>query len=167
MIVPIGVYLSKYGDERLIKTFLGTFIVLFSIYSITSPKLPALKNDKTGPLFGILSGLFGGACNIAGPPAVIYATLRGWKPSESRVTLQAFFWFINLIIVSSHLYVGSYKEAILFKYFICSFPAMLIAVPIGKKINSLFENPSEFNKYVYILMLLSGLLLIFKANGYL
>jgi uncharacterized membrane protein YfcA len=43
---------------------------------------------------------------------------------------------------------------------------MIIAVPIGKKINSFIPNPPAFNKYVYILMLISGFVLIFKAFRY-
>jgi uncharacterized membrane protein YfcA len=163
LIVPIGVYLNKYGPEIIIKIVLGICIIAFSIYNLKAPTLPKLKNNKTAPIFGALSGLFAGACNISGPPAVIYATLRQWEPSIFRVTLQAYFLYVNCIIIASHIYVGSYTNPLIGSYYLLALPSMLLAIPIGKKINSSISNPKDFNRYVYLLMLVSGFLLIVKA----
>jgi uncharacterized membrane protein YfcA len=163
LIVPIGVYLNKYGPEILIKIILGIFIIAFSIYNLKAPTLPKLKDDKTAPIFGALSGLFAGACNISGPPAVIYAALRQWEPSIFRVTLQAYFLYVNCIIISSHIYVGSYANPLVGPYYLFALPSMLLAIPIGKKINSSISNPKALNRYVYLFMLASGTLLIVKA----
>lgn len=163
LIIPIGVYLNKYGPEIIIKMILGLFIIVFSLYNLKAPILPQLKSNKTAPIFGAFSGLFAGACNISGPPAVIYASLRQWEPSVFRVTLQAYFLYVNCIIISSHFYIGSYQNPLIGSYYLFALPSMLLAVPIGKKINSSISDPKAFNRYVYLLMLISGLLLIGKA----
>lgn len=163
LIIPIGVYLNKYGPELIIKIVLGLFIVAFSIYNLKAPTLPKLTTNKTAPFFGALSGLCAGASNISGPPAVIYASLREWEPNVFRVTLQAYFLYVNCIVISSHIYVGSYNNSLIGFYYLSALPFMLLAIPIGKKINSSIPDPKIFNKYVYMLMLISGILLISKA----
>ena len=126
---------------------------------------PKLKNDKFAPIFGLLSGLFGGAFNITGPPIVIYGTLRKWPPQTFRVTLQFCFLLLALVVILSHISMGSYENPLVFTYFLYAFPAMLIAVPLGKRINNAITNPQDFNKYVYLLMLASGIVLLLKAVG--
>lgn len=163
LIIPIGVYLNKYGPEIIIKLILGIFILAFSIYKLKDPSLPKFKNTKTAPIFGALSGLFAGACSISGPPVVIYATLRQWKPNIFRVTLQAYFLYVNCIVISSHFCIGSYKNPLIGIYFLYALPPMFLAIPLGKKINSSIADPKTFNRYVYLLMLISGLLLIAKG----
>lgn len=163
VIVPIGVYLNRYGNENLIKGALGLFIVAFSIYNLAAPKMPSLKDGKWAPFFGGLSGFFGGLCNISGPPVVIYGTLRQWSPPIFRVSLQCYFVYLNLMIVANHVYHGSYSDPLVFQYYLYSCPAMLAAVPLGKKINSSIKDPEQFNKYVYILMIVAGAMLIFKS----
>ncbi|MFT5645761.1 MAG: putative membrane protein YfcA [Aureispira sp.] len=163
LIIPIGVYLNKYGPEVLIKMVLGIFILAFSIYNLKAPALPKLKNNKTAPFFGALSGLFAGVCNISGPPAVIYASLRQWEPNIFRVTLQAYFLYINCIVIISHFYVGSYTNPLITTYYLLAVPFMFLAIPLGKKINRSISDPKAFNRYVYLLMLISGVLLIAKA----
>jgi uncharacterized membrane protein YfcA len=163
LIIPIGVYLNKYGPEVLIKIILGIFIIAFSIYNLKAPILPKLKNNKTAPIFGAFSGLFAGACSIAGPPAVIYATLRQWEPNIFRVTLQAYFLYVNCIVIGSHFYAGSYTNPLIGTYYLFALPSMFLAIPLGKKINNSISDPKAFNRYVYLLMLISGVLLIAKA----
>jgi len=163
LMIPIGVYLNKYGPEILMKIILGIFIIAFSIYNLKAPILPKLKGHKTAPIFGAFSGLFAGACSIAGPPAVIYATLRQWEPSVFRVTLQAYFLYVNSIVISSHFYVDSYDNPLIGMYYLLALPSMFLAIPLGKKINRSISDPKAFNQYVYLLMLISGVLLIAKA----
>lgn len=163
LMVPVGVYLGKHGPEQWIKIILGIFIILFSLYNLSSTQLRHFSNDKWAPLFGGLSGLFAGAYNISGPPIVIYGTLRQWSAQSFRATLQAYFLYVNLLVIGNHYWMGSYKNPKIGIYFLYACPAMLLAIPIGKKINKKISNPKAFNKYVYILMLLSGILLIAKV----
>ena len=43
--IPIGVYLGKYGDGRMIKAILGISIILFALYNLLLPKIPHLKRS--------------------------------------------------------------------------------------------------------------------------
>ena len=39
---------------------------------------------------GVLSGVLGGALNEAGPPVVIYLTLKHWPKDDVKATLQVY-----------------------------------------------------------------------------
>ncbi len=79
--IPIGLYLLIYGNEAFIKSILGVFIILYSMYSLLSKRTLKLKGDNKIGLFvcGFLFGVFGGAYGINGPPQVIYGNLRNWS----------------------------------------------------------------------------------------
>lgn len=72
--VPIGIIILMYGNEILVKTGLGILILLYSLYSLYFNSNKALKEDNKFWLFvcGFLSGVFGGAYGLNGPPLVIY-----------------------------------------------------------------------------------------------
>lgn len=163
LLVPFGLYLNQYGNQEYLKLGLGIFIIVFSIYNLLAPKLPQLKNDNWAPLFGGVSGFLAGLCNISGPPVVIYSSLRLWKPAVFRASLQAYFFYLNLIVISGHTCHGSYNNSLIFKYYLYTAPAMLLAVPVGKKINRAISDPQVFRKYVYLLMLISGIALIIQS----
>ena len=163
LLVPFGLYLNQYGNQQYLKLGLGLFIIAFSIYNLFAPKLPHLKNDRWAPLFGGISGFLAGICNISGPPVVIYSTLRMWEPAVFRASLQAYFFYINLTVITGHIYHGSYENTIIFTYYMYTAPAMLLAVPVGKKINAAISDPNVFRKYVYLLMLISGIVLLVQS----
>lgn len=156
--IPLGIYIGSNANPVLVKLALVVLIVSFSIYNLFAPKLIHLKNSYLAPLFGGLSGIFGGAYNITGPPVVLYGSLRRWQPEKFRVTTQAYFFATTLFIVLNYWKKGAYTPNIL-NYFFYSIPVMLIAVFIGKWANRKIKDPVRFNKYVYLLMLiLAGVL---------
>lgn len=71
--IPIGLWLLVYGNEKPIKSGLGILIILYSIYSLLSKSNFKLETDNKVWLFicGFLSGVFGGAYGLNGPPLVI------------------------------------------------------------------------------------------------
>jgi uncharacterized protein len=213
LFIPVGVYLGKYGNEILIKSILGLFIIVFAISNLLLSWMSQIKQtlgqikidlenlsrqknlrivgfssllqktrkkkkskvaiffsskkDQLAPFFGLLSGIFGGAYNITGPPIVMYGTLKKWPPKTFRVTLQFCFLLLTLIIIVSHITMKSYQNPLIFTYFLYAFPSMIIAVPFGRKINSMISRPEDFNKYVYCLLLISGLVLLLKTYSFL
>lgn len=157
--IPLGIYIGNNANPVVVKLALVFLIVSFSLYNLFAPKLIHLKNSYLAPLFGGLSGIFGGAYNITGPPIILYGSLRRWQPEKFRVTTQAYFFITTLFIVINYWKKGAYTPTV-FSYFLYSIPVMLVAVFIGKWANQKIKDPVRFNKYIYCLMLiLSGVLI--------
>lgn len=78
--IPFGLALLFYANETVIKTILGAIIILYSLYSVFGKNTLRLEKDSKLWLFirGFLSGVFGGAYGVNGPPLVVYGNLRKW-----------------------------------------------------------------------------------------
>ncbi|MCP4440964.1 MAG: TSUP family transporter [Aureispira sp.] len=157
--IPLGVNIGANTNIIFIKLSLAILIISFSLYNLLATNSIHLQNEFWAILFGGISGFFGGAYNITGPPIVLYASLRQWKPEVFRVTLQAYFSITTLFIVMNYWKKGAYTP-IVWEYFSYGVPAMLIAIFLGKWANQKIKNPIRFNKYIYILMLILAALLI-------
>lgn len=107
--IPIGILILVYGNEILVKTTLGTLIIVYSIYLKNSK---VLKENNKIWLFicGFLSGVLGGAYGLNGPPLVVYGNLKQWNAKYFRATLQAYFLPVSLISV-----LGYYAEGLVTK----------------------------------------------------
>lgn len=169
--VPIGIWISRYSTQdpfynQLVRTTIGCLIIGIALFNLLVPKVPHLKDSKTAPIFGFLSGVMGGSFNITGPPIVIYGLFRRWDPQVFRATLQGFFVYVNSLIILGHSYAGNMNDPRLGYFYLAAVPMILIATPIGKRINRSFEDPKEFRKYVYYIMLVLGTVMILKAFDY-
>lgn len=99
--LPLGILILIYGDEMIVKVGLGLVLILYSLYSLYFKNDNTLKKDSKVWLFicGFLSGVFGGAYGLNGPPLVVYGNLRQWSAKHFRATLQAYFLPVSLISV--------------------------------------------------------------------
>lgn len=170
--VPIGIWISTYSAQdpiynRLVRTSIGFLIIGIALFNLLIPVVPHFKGNKAAPIFGFLSGLMGGAFNIMGPPIVIYGLFKRWDPQVFRATLQAYFVYVNSLIIAGHFCAGNLNNTQLVYFYLAALPVILIGNPIGKYINSQFEDPKLFRKYVYYIMLVLGIVMILKAFDYL
>ena len=156
--VPFGVLLLKSGDDRFVKGLLATVVLLFSGWSLWRPGLFQLYNDRLAPVFGLAAGLLGGACNTAGPPLVIFGTLRRWSPQQFRATLQTYCLIASLWVIVMHCLTGLMTRAIL-NQFLVSGPLIVISTFIGLRITS--RIPTErFIRIVHGVLIVVGLSLL-------
>src|SRR5699024_8032774 len=98
--IPIGLLILIYGHETLVKIILGLLIIIYSFYSLFNKKIKTRKQENNKLLLficGFLSGVFGGAYGLNGPPLVVYGNLRNWTAKRFRATLQAYFLPASLI----------------------------------------------------------------------
>jgi hypothetical protein len=158
--IPIGIIFLKDSHENLVKSLLAIILILFSIFKLLKIKGIVLKSNKSSPVFGIISGILGGAYNTNGPPIIIYGTLKGWSPEEFRVVLQGIFLPTNLFIILGHGIAGFWTESV-FYYTIISFPAIILAFFLGRKLNKVIS-AEKFTKYIYIFLLIIGSMLLFN-----
>ena len=159
--IPIGILLLKGVYENVMKTVLALVIIIFSLYKLFKPKLFALANDRLACIFGLASGILGGAYNTNGPPVVIYGTLRRWDPEKFRATLQGYFFPTGALIAIGHCIGGLWTRPVLVNYAI-SLPVILVAIFLGGRINRRIPK-ARFDNYVYIFLVILGVCLLIST----
>ena len=161
--IPVGIYASVYVPEWIIRLLVGSMLISFGVYGTFQPNVPTLKSQRFDGLIGVFSGFFGGAYNISGPPLVLYGVMKKWDPPSFRATLQGYFGFVTITIIAVRWYGGFFSQENLWFYFLCGAPIAVITAPIGKFFNAKFTNLRTFHRYVYMLIILLGLVMIIKA----
>lgn len=161
--VPLGILILIYGNEVFIKVGLGVLIIFYSLYSLFVKSNKILKEDNKLWLFvcGFLSGVFGGAYGLNGPPLVVYGNLRQWSAKHFRATLQAYFLPVSFISVLGYYTKGLITEDVNF-YFMVSLITTVPAIFLGRYLNNRLTDGSFF-KYVYWGLLFISLTLIITA----
>jgi hypothetical protein len=156
--IPIGIAAIRSISEDIVLTILGMVLVGYSVYALTAPRLPELKQPAWAFGFGFVGGLLSGAYNVAGPAAVIYGNCRGWQPAEFKSNLQAFFLINDLTVVAGHALAGNLTPIVWSNYLV-ALPAIVLGIFVGLKIDRRM-NPIVFRKIVLVLLIVMGLRLI-------
>ena len=161
--IPVGLFLLKGVPEGQMKVFLGILVILFSLFNLTNRhlKIIDLRRVSGGSglayLFGFVAGVLGAAYNTSGVVITIYATLRDWSPDRFRSTLQSYFVFTGLFILTSHGLVGLWTPDVL-RLYVISLPLILVGIFLGGKLNR-FIPQGQFDGYVNVGLLILGCLL--------
>jgi uncharacterized membrane protein YfcA len=159
--IPLGLWLLKAADERVVKAILASVIIAFSAYSLLAPAPPHLKDDRRRWMvgFGFAAGVLGGAYGMNGPPLVIYGSLRRWSAQHFRATLQAYFLPASLVGIGGYWVAGLLTWEVA-RYAALCLPGAVVAIVLGRAINQRLRGQA-FLRYVHAgLIGIGGLLLI-------
>lgn len=159
--IPIGHQLLKLGNEAIVKAILAGAVMAFSLWSLWSPPNIELKSNRTAPLFGFMSGILGGAYNIAGPPLVIFGTLRQWSPRQLRSVMQAYCIVGSIAIVTLKAIDGAVTVSVL-KHFAFAVPALIVSTLIGQRLTRDMST-DRFARWVHACLLISSLMLLYSC----
>lgn len=157
--IPLGVWALKEFEEQIVLTVLGIFIVLYAISALLNLRLPSLERSIWPYGFGFVSGVIGGAYNVAGPLVIIYGTCRNWQPKEFKGNLQGFFLVGSAVAVISHALASNITQNVV-NNFILSLPAIAIGLLAGLSLDK-YLNPVVFRKIVLVGLIFAGVGLIF------
>ncbi|GHO97738.1 UPF0721 transmembrane protein [Reticulibacter mediterranei] len=160
--IPVGLALVTFAPASLVTRTLGILLILYGGYSLLRPMLDQTA-ERVGMThrgwalpFGFASGMLGSAYNIGGIPIVVYGTLSRWNRTSFHGTLQAYFLFADILIVSGQG-LGGLWTANLFTLYAFSLPAIIVATLLGLFLHR--RIPTErFTRYVFIIIILFGLL---------
>lgn len=157
--IPAGVYFLAEADTGLIKTILGIVLIIFVLLNITTIFKASAISREWGYLFGLLSGILGGAFNTNGPPVLVYLYLQGWEKLKLKAAITGFFFISSIIIIAGHAFVGLTTNTVLFD-FLKLFPFVLLGQFWGVR---LFGKVSSvlYNKIILIFLLIASLFMIF------
>lgn len=162
--IPIGILIIKLGSPKIIMKTLGTFILIYGIYNLfflnkRSP-LNFKMSDRYDYLAGIISGILGSSFNSHGVPVVVYGMAKKWDAYKLRGILQGHFVCVGGIVVLSQISSGMWNIEVV-KLLLIIVPLLLVVIPLGNWISSKI-NSSDFVKYVYIILIIFGMILLIK-----
>jgi uncharacterized membrane protein YfcA len=156
--VPFGVWGLRTLPETWLTTILGVLLIFIGIYYLAKPTLGALRGAHWAYLFGFVSGVFGGAYNMASPPVVVYGAMRRWSPEQFRVMLQGFFLPISIMILISQAAAGLWTKWVL-QLFLLSLPVVILAYWLGSRFNQTMST-RLFEKLIYGGLIVLGAMLL-------
>lgn len=156
--IPFGVLYFRRLDEEIALFILGLVITLYALYALTGFRLPELKHPAWAWLFGLVSGLLGGAYNTSGPPVIVYGNCRRWSPQEFKSNLSGFFLAGSLVVVSSHWAGGNLTSDVWSLSLIC-LPALLLGFLLGQGMDRWLD-PETFRRIVLVMLVVLGVRLM-------
>lgn len=161
--VPIGIVILMYGNENLVKIGLAVLIIAYSLYSLYFGGTKATKIGPKRSLFicGFLSGIFGGAYGLNGPPLVVYGNLRQWTAKHFRATLQAYFLPVSLVSVLIYYQNGLVTTEVS-NYFLIALLSTIPAIFLGRYFNGLLKD-NTFFRYTYWGLIIISIVLMTTA----
>jgi len=156
--IPFGILFLVRVDVKIVKLVLAVTVMIFTLLNLVNAQKYHLKRLNYSLLFGFVSGVFGGAYNISGPPVVLYGTLAQWNPATFRATLQSYALFTNLFAIAGYAFAGTITSEVL-TYYVYSLPIVAASIWLGGLLHR--RIPAEqYAIYIRILLLLLGLNLL-------
>lgn len=155
--VPLGVMLLQRAPPGMVQAVLGSVLVVYGAWSLARPALPRLEWQPAAYLFGICAGVLGGACNINGPPVVLYGALSRWDPERFRATLSGYFLPTALAICLAHGASGLWSRPV-FELFAWALPVLLAGNWCGQRLSRRIAH-ERFARLLHQLLIVLGALL--------
>lgn len=156
--VPLGFFLYISMDKHTVEIVLGVIVVGYALFSLISPSVPPMDDNRWAYGFGFIAGILGGAYNMGGMPAVIYGTGRKWSPKTFKGNLQLVALVTGTFIIFTRGINGEYTPDIL-GLMLIGIPATVIGALLGFG-SDRYLRGALFRRMVLVLMLLIGIDLI-------
>jgi uncharacterized membrane protein YfcA len=158
--IPLGLGILLYGEEIIVKAGLGAMIIFYSLYVLFGKKTIGLQSDSALWLFicGFLSGVFGGAYGLNGPPLVVYGNMRQWSAMHFRATLQAYFLPASFLGMVGYFLKGMVTMTVL-KYFLIALPVVVPTIFLGRYLNRKLHGNSFYQHVHWGLMIIGAVLI--------
>ncbi len=156
--IPLGIYVLREVDAKLITTLLGIVIAGYALYALSSPRLPKLTHVGWAYGAGFLGGLLSGAYNTSGPPVIIYGTCRRWQSASFKGNLQAYFLLNTIFTLTAHIISGN-VTAVVWQNYLWSLPAIGLGLLVGNQLDK-HLNPAQFRNAVLLLLIVLGIRLM-------
>ena len=160
--VPVGAFLLIKLDEQILRIALGVIILLsLTLNEISGRGKVRKPSARLGIVAGFVSGAFGGAYSISGPPVTLYFS----TVIEEKLTLKANLLFYFAVVVILRLPILALQKVItvsLLKTSLVLAAPLLVGLAAG--LVSFRFLPSRWMRRVtQILLVVSSIILIVRA----
>jgi uncharacterized membrane protein YfcA len=161
--VPLGLLLLRVAPTASLRAGIGAILILFSLYNLLRPALPAAKDAGrvADAGIGLVNGVLGGATGLAGIVVVIWSGLRGWPRDEQRAAFQPTAVATFLITLVALGGTGSITSEVV-TLFALGLPALALGTWLGWQCFGKIDE-AKFRKIVLVLLLASGAALMALA----
>ena len=158
---PLGVWGLAALPPSLLNRLIGLMLVVAFVLEIRGLYPEKLEGRRWGIGAGVLAGTIGGAVGLPGPPVVLYAATQGWSARAVKANLQAFFVVNQGAILVGYWWAGLLTREVWRLSLGFAVPA-LTGVVAGAL---MFERVDQrrFRQLVFVLILLSGLVLLVRG----
>ena len=155
-----GLWLFDIHPVKILMIAYGIVVVLIGAKKLLLPskkKLPVPWNYGALLLAGVMQGMF----TSGGPFLVLYAADAMEDKREFRATVSTIWTVLNIYMIGS-MYKNGMYTSYSFGLAAASIVPVFLAIYIGNRINKKI-NQAAFLKLVYILLMVSGGLLLWNA----
>ena len=157
--IPLGAAALKWTSPDQMRGFIGAALIVFSIYSLARPALPAVKGGAIADsVVGLIGGIFSGSTGLAGIPIIVWASLRRWSKDDQRAVFQP---VVVAVFVMTLIWFGGtgVVSAETLRLFWIGLPAVIIGTWCGLKLYGRLDE-ATFRVVVLVLLLVSGITLL-------
>lgn len=158
--VVLALYIFKSVDAVLLSRWLGGFIILYAIYTLSGVAPPRVGSRLWAMPAGGLGGLIGTLFGTGGPLYVIYLKLRGLDKAAFRATIAMIFVLDGAGRITGFLVTGFYSLNVVLLV-AAGLPIMLISMYLGGHIHANISQRA-FQRTISILLLGSGSALLLR-----
>ena len=159
--IPFGILFLAQADGTVLIAVLAIAVMFFSVLSLLRLDAIRIENNTVAYAFGLVSGLFGGAFNISGPPVVLYGSLADWNPERFRATIQCYALFTNAFAIVGHAFAGNITRGALTLY-VFALPIVAVSVWLGNIIHRVIPG-ERYAVIVKVLLLVLGASLLYTT----
>ena len=159
----IGALLLKHVDDRVLQAVIGVAVVVFSITSLSTPKLqvPANLERPLGTAAGAVGGVLGGMSSLFGPPILMFLVSLKLPKDEFVAVVGAIYLLggIFFLLALAGVRVMGGQELLLSAL---ATPPLLAGMALGQRLRERISQEA-FRKGLLITVMLIGVSLLVRA----
>jgi uncharacterized protein len=159
--VPVGVAILTRANPAHVRTGVGIFLVVYSLYALFRPAMRSVTagGSVADAGVGFLNGVLAGITGLAGILVTIWCGLRGWPKDQQRTIFQP---VAVAIFVMTAVWLGAKgaMAADTVRLFLFGLPALVVGTWLGMKLYGRLDE-AMFRRAVLVLLLVSGAALVF------
>lgn len=161
--ISVATWLLVNVEAHLLVLALGIFVLAYSVYSLFSfHTTPGSR--RWAVLAGSFGGLVGALFGTGGPFYVAYLKMRQLDKGTFRATIAMVFLIDGGTRMFAYASTGLFSTQVLTLVAVM-FPVLLIGMYVGHHLHIKIE-PRRFNQMISIMLLFSGIMLIYKAMNF-
>ncbi len=158
--VPLGAALLSHIRPDFIRDGVGVLLIVYSGYFLIRPHVHTVQASLPADVgIGFLNGILGGMTGLAGPIITVWCQLRGFRRDQQRAVFQPVI-LAAFALTAVSLTINGTVTKDLVRIYLYGLPALGAGLWVGLKLYG-HLNEHTFRRIVLVLLMLSGLVLLF------